>query len=281
MLATLKSGTSEHPAVGDARHFVRTVHEAHLQIFDQQIDLSPLLDYTARSSRRTSGLRQTVRPRAAASIHSRHRGSCGKASSSRSRSGSGRILAMLRPHRAGRCPDPLARAPLTIRPAGHRTCAPPDQTCRSFLRSRSTPPTPPHRGPGTRQPPPPARFARSFEATASRRAARRARSATIGRAGRRDAADRVPAIIATIKGAESDITLQAICDRLEVMRERTPRGRSNWRPSSVKMQLERAGKLGLLRQRSAQANGFTSRNCPFDHDGDTLVILSCEGKTVS
>ena len=35
-------------------------------------------------------------------------------------------------------------------------------------------------------------------------------------------------------------------DRLESMRERTPRGRTSWQPSSVRMLLERAEKLGLL-----------------------------------
>jgi len=56
----------------------------------------------------------------------------------------------------------------------------------------------------------------------------------------------VPAIVAGIKGARPDMTLQAICDRSGTMRERTPRGRSKWQPSSVKMLLERAEKLGLL-----------------------------------
>ena len=70
--------------------------------------------------------------------------------------------------------------------------------------------------------------------------------AVLGRAGRRDTDDRLPAIVAAIKGADPDITLQAICARLEAMRERTPRGRTSWQPSSVKMLLERAGKLGLL-----------------------------------
>jgi len=46
--------------------------------------------------------------------------------------------------------------------------------------------------------------------------------------------------------AAPDITLQAICNRLEAMRERAPRGRTNWQPSSVKMLLGRAEKLGLL-----------------------------------
>ena len=68
----------------------------------------------------------------------------------------------------------------------------------------------------------------------------------LGRADRRGMDDRLPAIVAAIKGANPVITLQAICTRLESMRERTPRGRTSWQPSSVKMLLERAEKLGLL-----------------------------------
>ena len=59
----------------------------------------------------------------------------------------------------------------------------------------------------------------------------------LGRARRTDADDRLPAIVAAIRGADPDITLQAICGRLEAMRERTPRGRTTWQPSSVKMLL--------------------------------------------
>ena len=66
------------------------------------------------------------------------------------------------------------------------------------------------------------------------------------RAGQREKDDRLPAIVAAIKGADPGITLQAICSRLESMRERTPRGRTSWQPSSVKMLLERARKLGLF-----------------------------------
>ena len=66
------------------------------------------------------------------------------------------------------------------------------------------------------------------------------------RSGRRETDDRLPAIVAGIKGADPDITLQAICTRLEAMRERTPRGRTSWQPSSVKMLMERAERLGLL-----------------------------------
>ena len=68
----------------------------------------------------------------------------------------------------------------------------------------------------------------------------------LGRARRRETDDRLPAIVAAIKGADQDITLQAICDRLEAMRERTPRGRTSWQPSSVRMLLQRARELGLL-----------------------------------
>jgi DNA invertase Pin-like site-specific DNA recombinase len=71
-------------------------------------------------------------------------------------------------------------------------------------------------------------------------------ASVLGRAARRDTDDRLPAIVAAIRGADPDITLQAICDRLEAMRERTPRGRTSWQPSSVKMLLARAEKLGLL-----------------------------------
>ncbi|CAM3949618.1 Resolvase/invertase-type recombinase catalytic domain-containing protein [Cereibacter sphaeroides] len=68
----------------------------------------------------------------------------------------------------------------------------------------------------------------------------------LGRAGRRETDDRLPAIIAAIKGADPNITLQDICKRLEAMRERTPRGRTKWQASSVKMLLERAERLGLV-----------------------------------
>ena len=67
----------------------------------------------------------------------------------------------------------------------------------------------------------------------------------LGRALRAEKDDRLPAIVAAIKGANPKITLEAICQRLEAMRERTPRGRTKWQPSSVKMLLERAARLGL------------------------------------
>jgi DNA invertase Pin-like site-specific DNA recombinase len=71
-------------------------------------------------------------------------------------------------------------------------------------------------------------------------------STVLDRARRRETDDRLPAIVAAIRGADPGISLQTICERLEAMRERTPRGRTSWRPSSVKMLLERAERLGLL-----------------------------------
>ena len=68
----------------------------------------------------------------------------------------------------------------------------------------------------------------------------------LGRAARRPEDDRLPALVAAIRGADPGITLQGICDRLEAMRERTPRGRSTWQPSSVRHLLARAERLGLL-----------------------------------
>ncbi|OZA03227.1 MAG: DNA invertase [Rhodobacterales bacterium 17-64-5] len=68
----------------------------------------------------------------------------------------------------------------------------------------------------------------------------------LGRAVRAHIDDRLPVIVAAIKGADPKITLEAICQRLEAMRERTPRGQTKWRPSSVRMLLERADRLGLL-----------------------------------
>ena len=46
-------------------------------------------------------------------------------------------------------------------------------------------------------------------------------------------------------GSVADFALRAICTRLEAMRERTPRRRTSWQPSSVKMLLDRAGRVGL------------------------------------
>ena len=61
-----------------------------------------------------------------------------------------------------------------------------------------------------------------------------------------DADDRLLAIDAGIAGADPNLTLQAIPTRLEAMRERTPRGRTTWAVSSVRILLDRARAKGLL-----------------------------------
>lgn len=66
------------------------------------------------------------------------------------------------------------------------------------------------------------------------------------RAARRTGDDRLPAIVAAIKSADPGITLRAICETLEAMRERSPRGRQRWQPSSVRMLLMQAERLGLM-----------------------------------
>lgn len=83
--------------------------------------------------------------------------------------------------------------------------------------------------------------------------------AVLGRSPRRDGDDRLLALVAGIKGAAPDITLEGICERLEAIREPTPReaakplplrtrGRYKpvWQASSVKMLLDRARERGML-----------------------------------
>jgi DNA invertase Pin-like site-specific DNA recombinase len=57
--------------------------------------------------------------------------------------------------------------------------------------------------------------------------------------------DRLVRLIAGIKAAAPDRTLQQIAAQLEAMRERTPRGGTRWHPSSVKHLLARAERPGL------------------------------------
>ena len=57
--------------------------------------------------------------------------------------------------------------------------------------------------------------------------------------------DRLPALVAAMRAARPDVTLQEMCDMLEAMREPTPRGRASWHPSSVRSLLDRAKRLGL------------------------------------
>lgn len=68
----------------------------------------------------------------------------------------------------------------------------------------------------------------------------------LSRAPRRRGSGRLLAIVAGIKGAAPGITLQEIAAQLEKMREPTPRGRSKWQVSSVKMLLDRAEREGML-----------------------------------
>jgi DNA invertase Pin-like site-specific DNA recombinase len=57
--------------------------------------------------------------------------------------------------------------------------------------------------------------------------------------------DRLVRLVAGIKAAAPERTLQQIAAQLETMRERTPRGGTRWHPSSVKHLLARAEHLGL------------------------------------
>jgi DNA invertase Pin-like site-specific DNA recombinase len=61
--------------------------------------------------------------------------------------------------------------------------------------------------------------------------------------------DRLVRLVAGIKAAAPDRTLQQIAAQLETMRERTPRGGTRWHPSSVKHLLARADRLGLAEPR--------------------------------
>jgi DNA invertase Pin-like site-specific DNA recombinase len=63
--------------------------------------------------------------------------------------------------------------------------------------------------------------------------------------------DRLVRLVAGIKAAAPDRTLQQIAAQLEAMRERTPRGGTRWHPSSVKHLLGQADRLGLAIAASA------------------------------
>lgn len=58
--------------------------------------------------------------------------------------------------------------------------------------------------------------------------------------------DRVLAVVAAMVGANADLHLQEIADRLNQMREPTPSGRGLWGTSSVNMVIGQARKRGLL-----------------------------------
>jgi DNA invertase Pin-like site-specific DNA recombinase len=58
--------------------------------------------------------------------------------------------------------------------------------------------------------------------------------------------DRVLAVVAAMVGANANLHLQEIADRLNRMREQTPSGRGRWGTSSVDMVIRQARKRGLL-----------------------------------
>ena len=57
--------------------------------------------------------------------------------------------------------------------------------------------------------------------------------------------DRLIRLVAGIKAAAPDRTLQQIAAQLEAMHERTPRGGTRWHPSSIKHLLDQADRRGL------------------------------------
>jgi len=63
---------------------------------------------------------------------------------------------------------------------------------------------------------------------------------------RKSPEDRLMILVAGIAAANPGLSLREIGAQLERMRERTPRGSAKWSASSVKKQLERARKAGLI-----------------------------------
>jgi DNA invertase Pin-like site-specific DNA recombinase len=77
-------------------------------------------------------------------------------------------------------------------------------------------------------------------------------STLLGRAPRRPSDDRLVRLVAGIKAAAPERTLQQIAVQLEAMRERTPRGGTRWHPSSARSLLQRAERLGLSQSTPAE-----------------------------
>jgi DNA invertase Pin-like site-specific DNA recombinase len=67
----------------------------------------------------------------------------------------------------------------------------------------------------------------------------------LDRARRQRGEDRLVRLVAGIKAAAPERTLQQIAAQLEAMRERTPRGGTRWHPSSVRHLLTQAERFGL------------------------------------
>ena len=76
-----------------------------------------------------------------------------------------------------------------------------------------------------------------------------AEPALIEPAPRKPPKDDILLVIAGIKGAAPDLSLRAIAARLEEMRISPPRRGATWSASSVKAQLDRAERLGLVKAR--------------------------------
>lgn len=68
----------------------------------------------------------------------------------------------------------------------------------------------------------------------------------LDRAPRRTPDDRLLAIVAEMRHADPELTLAGIASRLEATRERTPRGNGKWYPSTVRMLLQRADRMGIV-----------------------------------
>lgn len=64
--------------------------------------------------------------------------------------------------------------------------------------------------------------------------------------------DHLLVLVAGIIGADPDMTLQAVCNRLEELREPTPRGKRKWSPSSIRMLISRARERGLIAAKAVQ-----------------------------
>lgn len=100
-----------------------------------------------------------------------------------------------------------------------------------------------------------ARTGQAWSAERLKRAARRyvrdglLPAAVLERAPRRTPDDRLMAIVAGMRQADPDLTLAGIAKRLAQMRERTPRGNGTWYPSTVRMLLLRAEKMGMATER--------------------------------